>query len=565
MKTQTDRRIRLLLAVLLLAFAAALGRAVWLQAVHAAPLARMAEAQHRTTVTVPASRGTIYDRNGTLLAVGERATTVYADPRRVRYPRRAARVAGRILGLRPAALVGPLSDRSKHFVYVARKADPAKAAQLAARKLEGFGFYAEERRAYPQRSVAAQVLGFAGVDNRGLEGIEASLDDILAGTAGTETIVKDPIGRAIQVIDSTPAREGSDVYLTLDHNIQANAEAVLAETVRRWQAKAATAIVLDPRSGEVLAMASAPGYDANRFPQIVGLDAARTKNRAVTDTYEPGSTFKVVTVAGVLADGLVSPGTPFDLPYKIQVADRTIHDSHPRGTQRMSVAQILSQSSNVGTVRLAQLLQRERLARWIDRFGFGHATGVAFPGESSGLVLPASDWSGSTIGNVPIGQGIAVTGLQMAGAYAAVANRGVWVQPHLVRRVDGEPRQAPKRRRVLAPEVADTVSQLLVGVVDSESGTGGLAAVPGYNVAGKTGTAQKPEAGGYSKYRYVASFVGYAPATDPRLVILVTVDEPRGAIWGGTVAAPAFQSIARFALQYLEVTPDAPLTAQTAP
>jgi cell division protein FtsI/penicillin-binding protein 2 len=562
-KTQTDRRIRLLLAVLLVAFGATLGRAVWLQAVQAAPLARLADAQHRTTVEIPARRGTIYDRTGALLAVGERATTVYADPRRVRDPSRAARIAGRILGLRPASLIGPLSDRSKHFVYVARKADPAKAARLAAEGLEGFGFYAEERRAYPQRSVAAQVLGYAGVDNRGLEGIEASLDRILAGKPGQETVVKDPIGRAIQVIDSTPAREGGDVYLTLDHNIQANAETVLADTVRRWSAKAATAIVLDPRSGELLAMASAPGYDANRFPQIAGQDVERTKNRALTDTYEPGSTFKVVTVAGVLAERLVAPQTPFVLPYSIRVSDRVIHDSHPRATRQFTVAEILSESSNVGTVRLAQLLGKERLARWIDRFGFGHSTGVAFPGESAGLVLPAADWYGSTIGNVPIGQGIAVTGLQMAAAYATVANRGVWVQPHLVRRIGGEPQQAPKRRRVLSPAIADTVSQLLMGVVDSESGTGTLAAVPGYQVAGKTGTAQKPEAGGYSKYRYVASFVGFAPATDPRLVILVTVDEPRGAIWGGTVAAPAFQSIARFALQYLEAPPDAPLSAPT--
>ena len=563
MKGIADRRIRLLLAVLLVAFAATLGRAVWLQGVRAAPLARMAEAQHRTTVEVPARRGTIYDRTGALLAVGERATTVYADPRRVRDPKKVARVAGKILGIPPATLIGPLSDRSKAFVYIQRKADPEKAAKLEARGLEGLGFYPEERRSYPQRSVAAHLLGYAGVDNRGLEGIEASLDNVLAGKAGKETIVKDPVGRAIQVVESTPAREGRDVHLTIDHNIQANAEAVLAETVRRWSAQAATAIVLDPRTGEILAMASAPGYDANQFPKVAARDLERTRNRAVTDTYEPGSAFKVVTVAGALAEGLVSPGTSFVLPYEIPVADRMIHDSHPRPTKKFTVAQILSQSSNVGTVTLAQLLKKPRLARWIDRFGFGAKTGVAFPGESGGLVLPPEDWSGSTIGNVPIGQGIAVTGLQMAAAYATVANRGIWVQPHLVSRIGGEMQQAPKRRRVLSPPIADTVSQLLVGVVDSESGTGTLAAVPGYQVAGKTGTAQKPEAGGYSKYDYVASFVGYAPASDPRLVILVTVDEPRGAIWGGTVAAPAFQSIAQFALQYLEVPPDAPLSGST--
>ena len=563
MNRLTDRRIRLLLAVLLIAFGAALGRAVWLQGVHAAPLARLAQVQHRETVELPASRGTIYDRTGTPLAVGERATTVYADPRRVREPRRAAQIAGRILGVKPATLVAPLSDRSKGFVYVARKADPAKAAKLAERGLEGFGFYPEERRVYPQRSVGAQVLGFAGLDNRGLEGIESSLDRVLAGQAGSKTFVKDPIGRAIEVVSSSPAREGRDVYLTLDHNIQANAESVLAEAVRRWQANAATAVVLDPRTGAILAMASAPTYDANRFPIIAGRDRARTKNRAVTDTYEPGSTFKVVTVTGVLAEGLVTPQTAFVLPYSIQVADRTIHDSHPRATQRMTVAEILYRSSNVGVVTLAERLNSKRLADWVDRFGFGHPTGVAFPGESPGIVLPEEQWSGSTIGNVPIGQGIAVTALQMAGAYAAVANKGVWVQPHVVDRIAGERRQVPKRRRVLPASIAQTVSRLLVGVVDNEGGTGSLAAVPGYHVAGKTGTAQKPIPGGYSSSAYVASFVGFVPATDPRLVILVMVDTPRNAIWGGVVAAPAFQDIARFALQYLEVPPDAPLSTPT--
>ena len=561
MKGRADRRIRLLLVILLVAFATALGRAVWLQALHAAPLARMAKDQHRQTVVLPASRGTIYDRTGTPLAVGEQATTVYADPRRIRDARRAAQVAGRVLGIKPSALLGRLSDRSRGFVYVARKADPDKAARLAERKLAGFGFYREERRVYPQRSVAAQVLGYAGVDNRGLEGVESALDPVLMGRPGSETIVKDPIGRAIDVVASTPAHEGRDVYLTLDHNLQANAEAVLSQTVSRWHARAATAVVLDPRSGAILAMASAPTYDANRFPEVASWDRERTTNRAVTDTYEPGSTFKVVTISGALADRIVAPGTTFVLPPSIQVADRVIHDSHERGTEQMSVAEILWRSSNVGTVTVAEKLGARRLAAWIDRFGFGHSTGLAFPGESAGIVLPEARWSGSTIGNVPIGQGIAVTGLQMAAAYASVANKGVWVQPHLVKRIAEGPALRPKHRRVLPRKVARTMAHLLVGVVDTEGGTGSLAAVPGYHVAGKTGTAQKPIPGGYSTSKYVASFVGFVPATKPRLVILVTVDEPHDAIWGGVVAAPAFQSIAQFALQYLEVPPDAPLAA----
>lgn len=559
MRNLPNRRIRLLLAVLLVAFAAAFGRAVWLQAVRAEPLARMATVQQRVPVEIPAGRGTIYDRTGALLAIGERATTVYADPRRIRDPRRAARVAGEILGIEPRMLVERLSDRTKGFVYVARQADPERAATLARRKIEGLGFYPEERRAYPQGSVGAHVLGFAGVDNRGLAGIESSLDRVLAGAPGSQTVIRAANGAAVEVIDERPARDGSDVYLTIDHNIQAAAEQALAETVKKWGAKAASALVLDPRTGEILTMAVAPRFDANRFARA---SVERTKNRTVTDVYEPGSTFKVVTVAAVLSERLVTPQTAYVLPYSIRVADRTIHDSHERPTQRMTVAEILSLSSNVGTVRLAQLLGRQRLSGWIERFGFGRSTGLAFPGESPGIVPRPEQWSGSTIGNIPIGQGIAVTAMQMAGAYAAVANGGVWVRPHLVARIGGDVRQRPERRRVLAPAMAKTVSELLRGVVD-EGGTGTLAAVPGYHVAGKTGTAQKPERGGYSATKYVASFVGFVPATDPRLVILVTADEPRGAIWGGVVAAPAFQSIARFALQYLEVPPDAPLSAPT--
>jgi cell division protein FtsI/penicillin-binding protein 2 len=296
-----------------------------------------------------------------------------------------------------------------------------------------------------------------------------------------------------------------------------------------------------------------PGFDANAYGQQP-TDVVR--NRAVTDTYEPGSTFKVVTVAGALEEGLVNPSTAFTLPYSIQVADRVIHDAEERGTERLTVAQILSRSSNVGAITLALSLERSRLAKWIDRFGFGHTTGVDFPGETHGIVLPPEKWTGSTIGNVPIGQGIAVTPIQMAAAYGAIANGGVWLQPHLVGRIEGDRPVQPEERRVLSERTAGQLTRMLRGVVEEGSGT--FAQIPGYRVAGKTGTAAKPDAdGGYSETRYVASFVGFAPASDPRVVVLVTVDEPRGAIWGGTVAAPVFADITQFVLQYLEVPPDA--------
>jgi cell division protein FtsI (penicillin-binding protein 3) len=549
-----NRRIRLLLGLAVLVFAGTLARAVWLQGVQAGTLEGMATRQHRETVEITAERGTITDRSGEPLAIGEQATTVYADPRRVLNPRKVAAIAAHDLGIDGNELYKRITDRSKGFVYVQRKADPAKARRLQARSLAGLGFYGEEQRTYPQGSVAAHVLGFAGLDNDGIDGLEKALDRDLAGRPGSETVIRDPFGRVLDVVESRAEQPGKDVRLTIDHQIQANAEAVLQQTVKQWHAKAASAIVLDPRTGAVLAMAVAPGFDANRFGAA---SADRRRNRAVTDMYEPGSTFKLVTISAALSEGLVTPRTPFTLPPSIQVADRVIHEHDPRSTERMTVARILAQSSNVGTVTIAKdLLGPDRLARWIDRFGFGKTTGLDFLGESAGAVLPRRLWSGSTIGTVPIGQGIAVTPIQMASVYAAIGNRGVLRRPHLVQSVGGRRLSHGHGRRVVSRTVAAQVMTMLRGVVDA--GTGTSAAVPGYTVAGKTGTANKPEQGGYSTSKYVASFVGLVPATRPRLAVMVMVDEPKGAIWGGVVAAPAFQEIARFDLQYLEVPPDAP-------
>jgi cell division protein FtsI (penicillin-binding protein 3) len=549
---RANRRLRLLLVLVVLAFGATLARAVWLQAVRGQSLGRLAARQQHEVVKIAAGRGTIFDRLGIQLAIGEEATTVSANPRQVRNPRAVALAAARILGVNPNALYPQLLNKKRGFVYVARKADPAKAAALEKLGLAGLTFTPEERRTYPQGTVAAQVLGYAGIDNRGLAGLELGLDRILTGTPGRQTIVKDPFGRAIDVLSTTSERDGRDVYLTLDHTIQANVESVLRETVRRWHAKDATAIVLDPKTGGILAMAVEPGYNANRYPQA---PQARQRNRAVTDTYEPGSTFKLVTVAAALSEHLVQATTPFRLPYSIPVADRIIHDAEKRDTETLTVGQILSHSSNVGAVTLAELLGPERLAHWIARLGFGEKTGIDYPGESAGIVLPLERWSGSTIGNVPIGQGIAVTPVQMAAAYAAVANGGVRTTPHLVDHVAGGGHSRVERRRILSRHVSAQLMSMLENVV--AEGTGTLAAVPGYRVAGKTGTAAKPDGlGGYSTSRYVASFVGVVPAANPRLVILVAVDEPKGAIWGGVVAAPAFQEIAQFDLQYLAVPPE---------
>jgi cell division protein FtsI (penicillin-binding protein 3) len=556
---QANRRIRLLLAIFVLIFAGTLARAIWLQGVNAASLGKMAERQHRESISIPAGRGTILDDTGLPIAIGEQTTTVYADPRQVKRPLALAQAAHRLLGADANTLYPQLQNKKNGFLYLKRFADPKAATQLIKLNFAGVNSYPEERRTYPQGPLAAQVIGYAGTDNKGLAGLEVEYDKRLSGTPGKQTIVRDPFGRAIDIISSTPERQGTDLFTTLDHTIQANAESVLRQTIHQWGAQSATAVVLDPRTGAVLAMAQAPGYNANNANTV---PFALQRNRAVTDQYEPGSVFKVVTVAGALSAGLVTPDTKFTLPYSIKVADRTVHDAELRGTETMSVAQILSRSSNVGAVTIAKELGADGLMSWISKFGFGKPTGIDFPGESSGDVLPLDQWSGSTIGNVPIGQGVAVTPIQLASAYAAIANDGIWVQPHLVGRVGGAASKLV-RRRVVSADVDKELKTMLTGVVDENGATGTAAAIAGYSVAGKTGTAQVPGPNGYTTGKYVASFVGMVPVKNPRLVVLVTVNYPTKSIFGGVVAAPAFAQIAKFDLQYLSVPPDLPVTGST--
>ena len=554
---QANRRIRLLLAIFAIVFAACLGRAVWLQGVRAASLGRQAELQHHESIVIPAGRGTIFDTNGVQLAIGEQTTTVYADPRQVTSPRAIAVAAHDLLGVDGNALYAALLNKKTSFIYVQRFADPKAAARFLNKKFNGVNGYPEEKRAYPQGNVASQVIGFAGTDDKGLAGLEVAYDHELTGKPGRQTIVRDPFGRAIDVVSSTSERQGSDLFTTIDNKIQANAQQVLRDTVAKYHARSATAIVLDPHTGAVLAMAQAPGYNANNASHT---PQSLQTNHAVTDVFEPGSVFKLVTVSGALSEGLVTPETKFGLPSCIQIADKCIHDAEPRGYETMSVAQILSRSSNVGAVTIAKKLGAPDLMKWIYKFGFGKSTGLDFPGESPGIVPSYPDqWSGTTIGNVPIGQGIAVTPIQIASAYGAIANGGVWVEPHLVQRVGGRTITGWKHRRVVTTAVNDVLKQMLTGVVDEHGATGNEAQIAGYTVAGKTGTAQIPGPHGYTTGKYVASFVGMVPVKTPRLLVLVSVDQPQGSIFGGVVAAPAFAQIAKFDLQYMAVPPDAPV------
>jgi len=447
------------------------------------------------------------------------------------------------------------SSKVEALPIIERFADPAKAARFLRRGFAGISSYPDERRTYPEGTVGAQVIGYAGVDDTGLGGLELAYNASLAGRAGSQTVVRDPSGRVLEVLHSRAPQEGADLFTSLDHTIQAQAEQVLRNTVREWRAKDGTAIVLDPTTGTILAMAQTPVYNDNDTPEVPTADQT---NRAVTDTYEPGSTFKLVTITGALSEGLVTPATRFTLPYELRYGpcyQCTVHDADARPTETLSVAQILSQSSNVGAVTIAKMLGSQALQDWIEKFGFGSPTGIDYPGESGGFVLPLAQWSETTIGNVPIGQGISVTPIQMASVYAAVANGGVWIQPHLVERVGSRAPQAWRHRRLMSPVVDAEVKTMLTGVVADPGATGNEAKIPGYSVAGKTGTAQVSDGHGYSTTDYTASFVGMVPASSPRLVVLVKVDDPRGAIYGGTVAAPAFQKIVSWAVPYLGINP----------
>ncbi len=449
-------------------------------------------------------------------------------------------------------MLDKLSQRSG-FVYLARNLAATRSSKIKKLKIAGLQFIPSTRREYPREWMASQVLGWVGTDGGGLAGLEYARDALLRGRDGKRRIVKGALGQPIVLQETERARPGKDLRLTLDAELQGRVEDVLAQVGMTWRPKGATALVMDPYSNTVLALANWPRVDAN---DSSGAPAYAAKNRAVGFNYEPGSTFKAFTVAAALEEKVVTPTDVFHLPPTIQVADRVIKEAHERGAVDLSTAQILAQSSNVGTVRIGQRLGAERFDRWVRRFGFGRETGIELPGEQSGQVLTLDRYSGSSMGNLPIGQGESVTPLQLATGYAAIANGGVMREPRIVAEVDGRPTPVPRGRRVLSRATAAQVRTMLEGVVEA-GGTASAVAIPGYTLAGKTGTANKvdPKTGEYSKTRFIGSFVGFAPARRPRLLVTVMVDEPQGEIYGSEVAAPAFREIMRFALPYLGIAP----------
>jgi cell division protein FtsI (penicillin-binding protein 3) len=548
-----QRRIGILFAVFLGLLALAGLRGLYLGAIKGGGLANAASSQQTTVTKVPAQRGTITDRKGIPLATSEPADDVSATPYLVKDPVAAANRLAPLIGLPADELVTKLARRDTGFVYLRRGVPASAADRIRALKIDGIDFAPGTLRRYPRGSLAAQVVGATGLDGKGLFGLEYSYDRLLRGRDGEQRKVMDAARKPIEVDDLTRARSGRPVRLTLDAEIQQKTEEVLAKLTGEYAPKGATAMVMDPETREILAMANTPQVDLNR-PGAAPEGA--TQNRAVGMTYEPGSTFKPFTVAAALEDRLVTAETQFNLPPTIQVADRVIGESHERGWETMSTAGILAQSSNVGTIMIGQKLGAKRFDNWMRRFGFGRQTGVGLPGEEQGLVLKLKDYSGSTMGNLPMGQGQLVTPIQMMAGFSALASDGYLRKPRIV--LDGAKTARPDQgTRIISEGNAARIRQMLTGVF-ADGGTASEVSVPGYELAGKTGTANKidPASGEYSKEKYVASFVGMAPAKDPKLLIGVFVDEPKGDIYGGSVAAPAFGEIAKFALPYMRVSPN---------
>ena len=517
--------------------------------------------QSERTINLDPRRGAILDRDGKPLAVSVDAESLYAVPQDIENPAATAQALAGALELDPTErkeLAAQL-QKSRAFVWVRRKLDPGTAQRVRALQLDGIGFLTENRRYYPKRELASQVLGYVGLDNTGMSGIEYAFEDLIRGRAAKVVVHTDARRRPVGHTEK-PSTEGHTVVLTLDESIQYVAERELERSLAETQAVAGVAIVLEPFTGEVLAMANRPGFNPNRF---AASPSGRWRNRAVTDAYEPGSIFKIVTAAAGIQERVVEPEEVLDCGHGvIEIAGIRINDHAV--FDKLTFKDAVVHSSDIGMIRVGQRLGRESFNRYMRDFGFGVPTGVDLPGESSGLLRPTGKWSALSLPSMSFGQEVGVTALQMAMAAGAVANGGYLMKPFVVRRVEDAEGHVVKEmkpvvvRRVLQPATVDVLTDILKEVV--KSGTGRHAVIPGYVVAGKTGTAQKVDAAGrYSMVDHVASFVGFTPASHPALLILVSLDTPRGPRnQGGDVAAPVFARIAEAALRRLAVPPDDP-------
>ena len=566
MKRPPVHRLVVLLVAVVLAIGGIVVRLAMLQVRESGTYAELGSTQRVHTEPLPALRGEMLDRTGVPMALTLDARDVYANPSLVVDAATEAAQIAPVLGLKETDVRAALSSPGT-FAYIERQVDLDVAQHVADLNLPGIGLLPVVKRYYPAGPVAPQVLGFVNVDGVGTTGLERQYDQLLAGSPGERTVELSAQGQEIgggrQVVQDP--QPGSSLVLTIDRDLQFQAQQYLQRAVRTNHAKGGTIVVLDPHTGDVYAMASYPWFDPNSFASS---DPTRFVNRAVTDTWEPGSVNKTITAAAALESGAVTPTERFAVPGTRRVEGYTIHDAELHGTETMTLGDIIAHSSNVGASLVADRTGNRTMEETFARFGYGTPTGIGFPGEAAGL-MPAAPWSDLTRATVSFGAGVAVTPLQMASVYATIANGGTWVQPRLVDATigpDGVRHDAPPpvTRQVLRPSTTQTLTQMLAYVV--QDGTGVSAQIPGYQVAGKTGTAKKLDANGHYVSKYVASFIGFLPASRPRVVIAVIIDEPR-TVYGGVAAAPVFQEVARYAIQRLgiEAAPAVPLPPHAMP
>jgi cell division protein FtsI (penicillin-binding protein 3) len=555
-----SRSRRYVLLVLLLAgFAVVLFRLVNLQILQAAELTARADRQHQKSVSLEGARGTVTDRHGKVLAMNVEVPSIFGVPTSLDSPSNAARFLSPVLHLRREEIERKLRQ-DKHFVWLARKVEPEQGRRLEQLSIDGIGMVMEGRRFYPKGPLLAHVLGFVGMDGMGLEGLERRYESQLHGEKRLTILQRDALGRTVfpKGLREQAPTAGQTLTLTIDEVIQYIAEKELEEAVDHARARSGTIIVMEPKTGAILAMAVNPRFDPNA---VASLTADRWRNRALTDTYEPGSTMKLMVAAAALEERVMMPGSMlFGENGRMTIANTTIHDHEKLGW--MTFAQMIQKSSNIGAAKTGMLLGDQRLYRYLQAFGFGQRTDIDLPGEVAGLLKSPREWHRRSLASISMGQEVGVTPLQMITAVSAIANDGVLMKPYVVAGVRDQKGQAVKeilpqvRRRTVSPATARLLTGIMEGVVTS--GTGTKAAIPGFRVAGKTGTAQKvdPRTGTYSSALSIGSFVGFVPADAPRLAIIVVIDEPQGEAWGGVVAAPVFRRVGEQVLTYMGVPRD---------
>jgi len=548
-----------LLMFLLVGFGVILFRLVNLQVLQAAELTARADRQHQKTVTLEGARGTVTDRHGKVLAMNVEVPSIFGVPTSLENPAHAARSLSSVLHLRREEIEKKLRQ-DKHFVWLARKVEPDQGQRLEQLSIDGIGMVMEGRRFYPKGPLLSHVLGFVGMDGLGLEGLERRYESQLHGEKRLTILQRDALGRTVfpKGLREQAPSPGQALTLTIDEVIQYIAEKELEEAVDHAHAKSGTIIVMEPQTGAILAMAVSPRFDPNT---VGSLTADRWRNRALTDTYEPGSTMKVVVAAAALEEKVMMPGSMlFGENGRMTIANTTIHDHEKLGW--MTFAQMIQKSSNIGAAKTGMLLGEQRLYRYLQAFGFGQRTDIDLPGEVAGLLKSPRDWGRRSLASISMGQEVGVTPLQMVTAVSAIGNDGVLMKPFIVSEVRDHGGRPVKdvlpqvKRRVVSPATARTLTTMMEGVVTN--GTGAKAAIPGFRVAGKTGTAQKvdPRTGAYSSALSIGSFVGFVPAEAPRLAMIVVIDEPQGEAWGGVVAAPVFRRVGEQVLTYMGVPRD---------